>query len=109
LFSDVIVSINETIVEGGDQLYYMKSFIGTVFAYTDSSMERQLFASGFVKDEAGKQDNVTNMVILLEKHGRLQEQAKEFYGKLFVDLFQQSRYLIGNVNMRIQLIKNALI
>src|SRR5438552_13833743 len=33
--------------------------------------------------------------------------SKEFYGKLFVDIFQQLRYLISNVNMRIKLIKAA--
>src|SRR5438552_6679000 len=33
--------------------------------------------------------------------------SKEFYGKLFVDIFQQQRYLISNVNMRIKLIKAA--
>ena len=32
---------------------------------------------------------------------------QSFYGKLFVDLFQQHRYLIGNINMRIKRIKAA--
>ena len=79
----------------------MKSFISTVFAYTDSSMERQLFTSAFVKDEAGKQDDVTNKGYATQKEWSAAGVSKKFYIKLFVDLLQQSRYLIGNVNIRI--------
>src|SRR5438093_8442942 len=35
MFSDVIVSINGTIVEGGDQNYFLKAFINTMFTFTE--------------------------------------------------------------------------
>ena len=53
LFSDVIVTINDTIVEGGEQQYYLKAFLSTLFTYSDTTMDKQLFASGFAKDEGG--------------------------------------------------------
>jgi len=60
LFSDVIVTINDTIVEGGEMQYPMKSMISTLFTYGTDTMEKQLWASGFVKDDAGKVDDVAN-------------------------------------------------
>jgi len=107
MFQDVIVSINETIVEGGEQNYNMKSLISTLFTYSDSTMERQLFAAGFVKDEAGKMDELTNKGYVTRKGWTNGGTSKDFYGKLFVDMFQQPRYLIGNVNMKIKLIRAA--
>src|SRR5579862_9604745 len=60
LFSDVVVTINETTVEGGEQNYPIKSMISTLFSYSKETMENQLFTSGFVKDDAAKADDVTN-------------------------------------------------
>src|SRR5277367_6126246 len=60
LFSDVIVSINDTIVEGGEQTYSMKALIGTLFSYSKDTMDNQLFSSGFVRDDAGKADDMAN-------------------------------------------------
>ena len=47
LFSDIIVTLNETIVEGGEQIYSMKALIGTLFSYSKDTMANQLFSSGF--------------------------------------------------------------
>src|SRR5277367_4849343 len=107
LFSDVIVTINETIVEGGEQLYFLKAVISTLFAFTEDTMEKQLFSTGFVKDDAGKADDLTNKAYLTRRAWTSKGASKEFYGKLFVDLFQQTKYLIGNVNMQIKLIRAA--
>ena len=107
LFSDIILSINDTIVEGGELQYNIKSMINTLFSYSNETMEKQLFASGFAKDESGKADDVANKGYVTRKAWTGAGVSKEFYGKLFVDLFQQHRYLIGNVNMRIKLIKAA--
>jgi len=107
LFSDVIVSINDTIVEGGEQTYSMKALIGTLFSYSKDTMDNQLFSSGFVRDEAGKADDMANTGHVSRRGWTNLGAVKDFYGKLFVDLFQQSRYLVGNVNMRIKLIKAA--
>src|SRR5438552_11780538 len=60
LFADIIVSINDTIVEGGELQYNIKSMINTLFTYSTQTMEKHLCASGFVKDQAGKMDVVTN-------------------------------------------------
>ena len=107
MFTDIIVTLGETIVEGGEQQYYLKSIISTLFAYSDTTIEKRLFAAGFVKDDAGKADDVKNAGYLTRRGWTNTGASREFYGKLFVDLFQQSRYLIGNMNMRIKLIKST--
>ena len=55
-----ILSINDTIVEGGELQYNIKSMINTLFSHSNETMEKQLFASGFAKDESGKADDVAN-------------------------------------------------
>ena len=57
LFSDIIVTINETIVEGGEQIYYLKALISTLFSFTEGTMEKQLFSTGFVKMMPERQMN----------------------------------------------------
>ena len=54
LFSDIILSINDTIVEGGELQYNVKSIINTLFSYSNETMEKQLFASGFAKESRVK-------------------------------------------------------
>ncbi|MES2874020.1 MAG: hypothetical protein V4708_09880, partial [Bacteroidota bacterium] len=105
LFSDVIVTINDTIIEGTEHQYSMKAMIGTLFSYGEQTMTKQLFSSGFSKDDAGKLDDVTNKGYVDRKTRALKGASQDFYGKLFVDLFQQNKYMIGNVNMRIKLIR----
>ena len=48
LFSDIIVSLNNTILEGGQLQYSPKSMINTLFTYSTETMVKQLFASGFL-------------------------------------------------------------
>src|SRR5438552_6320081 len=81
--------------------------ISTPFTYSSETMEKQLFASGFVKDQSGKMDEVGNTGFISRKAWTSGGASKELYGKLFVDMFQQPRYLISNVRMRIKLIKAA--
>src|SRR5438552_5807120 len=49
LFSDIIVSLNDTILEGGQVQYGLKSMISTIFSYSSETMQNQVFASGFSK------------------------------------------------------------
>jgi len=68
-------------------------------------MKKQLGASGFAMDEAGKADDVSNKGYIERRGWTIAGASKTFYSKLFVDLFQQPKYMIGNVSMRIKLVK----
>src|SRR5438552_10466508 len=46
LFSDIIVSLNNTILEGGQLQYSLKSMINTLFTYSTETTVKQLFALG---------------------------------------------------------------
>ena len=54
-------------MEGGELEYNIKSIINTLFSYSTETMEKQLFVSGFVKDEAGKADDITNNGYVVRK------------------------------------------
>jgi hypothetical protein len=105
LFSDVLVKFNSTLVEGGEGCYALKSYINTLFSFSDTTMEKQLFASGFAKDDAGAADAVTNKGYITRKAWTVAGAKKEFYGKLHVDAFLQPRLMVPNVNTHIKLIK----
>ena len=105
LFSDVIFTINDTIVEGGEMQYSMKSMISTLFTYSSDTVKNQLFAAGYVRDDAGKADDVTNTGYVARKAWTSKGASKEFYGKLALDLFRQNKYMMPNVNMRLKFIK----
>src|SRR5277367_4808732 len=49
LFSDVVVTINDSIVEGGEQIYALKSMIGTIFSYSSDTMDKQFLFFRFCK------------------------------------------------------------
>src|SRR5271163_3994814 len=109
LFSDIIVTINETIVEGGEQIYSMKALMGTLFSYSKDTMANQLFSSGFARDDAGAADTITKTGYVTRRGWTNAGASKEFYGKLFVDMFQQDKPLISNVNMSIKLVKVRIV
>ena len=96
-----------SIVEGDEQIYSMKALISTLFSYSKDTMVNQLFFSGFARDDAGAADTITNTGYVTRRVWTNAGASKEFYGKLFVDMFQQDKPLISNVNMRIKFIKAA--
>ena len=55
LFSDVIVTINDEIVEGGNKTYAIEAMISTLFSFSQKFGK----TSYLQLDESGKMDNVT--------------------------------------------------
>src|SRR5271156_168054 len=105
LFSDILVKVNGNIVEGGESFYALKAYINTLFTFSETTMEKQLFSTGFVKDDAGKADDLANKGYIARKLWTAAGAKKEFFGKLHVDMFQQTRLMMPHVNTQIKLIK----
>lgn len=94
LFNDIVLTVNDTVVEGGNRLYAYKSTIESIFNFSEDTKRIQLEPSGFSKN-----DNVRKTWIA-------ESRSFDLVGALRLDFFNQPKYLIPKVNVRIQLQRN---
>jgi hypothetical protein len=94
LFSDATLSLNDTVIEGGDRLYPYKATIDSIFNFSEDTKRIQLESSGYLIDDTLRQAWIVG--------------SKEFElaGALRFDFFNQPKYLLPGVNVRIQLQRN---
>ena len=103
LFSDVEVSVNSKLIEGNDFLYPYKSYISNILTHDTSMKKTQLYASGYVKDEAKLMDDKTNIGHVKRSKWIQRGKSFELMGALSISFFHQSKYLIPKVNISIKL------
>ena len=106
IFSDIIVKIGDTIVEGGDQTYAMKAYIDTMFAYSTKAMEKQLMCSGFYKDASAEMDTAKNTGYISRQALTTLGAVTELYGKPMLSIFQQNKYLLNRTRWSLKLIRS---
>ena len=91
LFEDVILTMNDIQVEGGNRGYPYKATIEAAFNYGDDAKRIQLLSSGFSQSDDERQKWIGN------------SQNFELVGALHLDLFDQIKYLPPKINIRITL------
>lgn len=91
LFRDVTLTFNDTIIEGGNHLYPYKSTIDAIFNFDRAAKAIQLRAMGF-------DDNIANRKAWIAESHRL-----ELVGSLRLDFFNQPKYLLPGVNVKVSL------
>ena len=94
LFKDVTLSLNDTIIEGGTQMYPYKSTIASIFGFNKSTRQIQLESMGYL-------DNPEDRKKLIGK-----SRIVELCGALRLDFLNQPKYLIPGVNVRITLTRS---
>jgi len=94
LFSDVCLTLNDTVVEGGHYLYPYKAMMSCLLQFDEGMKNTQLEAAGFKKD-------TTNRTAWFAS-----SKSKEFVGALYLDMFSQSKYLLPGVNVRLKLTRS---
>jgi len=104
LFQDVSLTIGETQVEGGQNLYPYLGYIRTVTQFEPSAQASHMQTQGWFLDEAGKFESEKNDGF--EKRSKLIDDSKtcELMGPVFLDFFTQDRHLISQTDMRIKLL-----
>jgi len=109
LFQDVSLKLNDTVVQGGDQMYAYKSVLNSMLLFDADTKKTQLRACGYYKDEAGKYDDKTGTGFVERSKWISGKKELELYGPVHCDLMNQTRYIIPqvNVNLRLTRIKNG--
>lgn len=95
LFSDVSLTLNDTLIEGGHHLYPFKSILTSVLQFNGEVKKTQLAYAGFGTDTERK-----DMI--------KQSRWFELSGPLNLDMFQQSRYILPGVNLRVKFSRSKL-
>ena len=94
LFSDVTLALNDTVIEGGNQLYSYKSTIETIFGFNREAKEVKFTALGFDNDPEVRKKWIAS------------SKQAELAGPLRLDFFNQPKYLLPNVNVRVTLTRS---
>ena len=93
LFSDVIVGLNSTKVEGGNNNYGKKSLIETILNFNNDSKKTILKPVGYYKNE----EEAKKMIALSESF--------TLCSTLQLDIFEQPQYLIPGINVHVRCIR----
>lgn len=89
LFDDITVSLNDTIIEGGNHLYAYKATIESIFGFNSDTREIQLRTIGYHDD-----DTERRKIIAKSKYC-------ELAGALRLDFFNQPKYLLPGVDVKL--------
>ena len=107
MFSNIILTLNdETIDSSPDNNYPYKAIMPLLVGGNEQNLKGILLHTGFIKDDAGKMDDVTNSAIAKRKEWTAAGAEKEFFGRLSIDLFQQQRYLINGIDLKLKLVRS---
>ena len=96
LFSDITLSMNDTVIEGGNFLYPYKSIMSSLLQYDNGMKTTQLEAAGYNEVEATRRGWIAA------------SRSHEFLGPLHLDMFAQSKYLLPGVNVRVKLSRSKV-
>lgn len=91
LFQDVTLTLNDTVIEGGDQKYPYKSTIESIFGFSKDAKDNQLEAMGYHEDPD------------VRKGWIRESKPCELIGALRLDFLNQPKYLLPGVQVRIKL------
>jgi len=96
LFSDISLTMNDTIIDGGHFLYPYKAMMSSLLQFDDGMKSTQLEAAGYNETNATRKDWIAA------------SKSHEFLGPLHLDMFAQSKYLLPGVNIRIKLSRSRV-
>src|ERR1700733_11159220 len=113
LFSEVDISLNDTLVTASNNTYAYRSYLETILSYGAAAKTSQLTSALFYKDTArhfedGNPHDANAQNIGFKSRSALTEEGRvvDMIGGIHSDLFFQDRFLPNDVNIRIRLVKN---
>jgi len=115
MFSQVDVSLNDTLISSSTNTYPYKAMLETLLSYGEDAKKSQLTSEMFYKDDAGRMDEVVTTAAgdHVPNEGLNQRRALvttsrvfDMMGRLHSDMFMQDRYLLNEVGVKIKLIRS---
>ena len=113
LFSEVDITLNDTLVTASNNTYAYRSYLETILSYGNAAKTSQLTSALYYKDNAGHfedanphDNNAANNGF--KKRSTLTDEGRvvDMLGCIHSDLFFQDRFLPNDVNIRVRLVRN---
>ena len=112
LFSEVDISLNDTVVTSSNNTYAYRAYLETLLSYGPSAKKSQLTSALYNKDVAGHM-NDSNPHHEDSKNVGFQSRSAfstrgtfDMVGIIHSDLFFQSKFLLNDINIKIRLVRN---
>lgn len=120
LFSQVDVSINNTLVSSNDNLYPYRSYLELLLSYGKEAKDTQLASLPWIDDDAGRMDDVDPLATvsaedatpastvnfaLKARRALFLKGEYEMSGRLHSDMFHQTRLLPSYCAVRLKLVR----
>jgi hypothetical protein len=104
MFAQCDVFLNDKMVTSSNNLYAYRGYLDTVLNFPQETTNRQLTAQMFYLDTSGAHDtDVENNGFKFRQYFSAKSREFVLEGPLYVDLCNQGRYLLNNVDVRIRL------
>jgi hypothetical protein len=103
---NIKVSINGREISDSNSLYMFKSYLDAELSLPKSSKETYLSAAGYYTDGNDQQDAAANPGFTSRQALFQRSRTAQFISKLDVDLFNQPNYMIGGVEIEIEITPN---
>jgi len=107
LFSQVDVSLNDTLITPSENTYPYRAYFEKLLSYGQEAKESHLTTSLFYRDGINHMDDTAgtdNIGRSVRQKLSAEGKTVDLYGRLHADIFHQHRYLLNGVNMKLRLI-----
>ena len=108
MFSQIDVSLNQKLITSASHTYPYRAYIETVLGYDGPAKASHLTSRLFYKDTAGKMDDVENgnEGLVARRQFTAKSGKVDMITNLHCDLFNQEKYILNGVEMRIRLVRS---
>ncbi|KAK7484452.1 hypothetical protein BaRGS_00024344 [Batillaria attramentaria] len=108
LWSQIDLSLNETIITNSNNTYSYRAYLETLLSYGTDAKNTHLQAAMWYKDRAGQMEAAPADNHGLRDRRRLINQSRsvELMGRLHLDFFQQEKLLVNGVSMKLRLVRS---
>lgn len=106
VFSDVKVEFNQKQVSDSRNMHHYRCYIEDLFNYNASAKESHQTAALWFQDDAGLHDVGTNPALVKRFEVTKGSNVIDVAGRLHCDLFNISKYLLNEVDIRFTFVKN---
>lgn len=107
LFQDVSISMNDVVIQGGDQLYAYKSMIESVLLFDKGTKETQLRTSGYFPDQSEHMNEAANSGFVERVTWVAGKKQLTLIGPLHLDVMTQPRYILPMVDLKLRMTRSS--
>jgi hypothetical protein len=107
MFKKVDIHLNGQLITDQTEKYPYESYLTKTTNYSKAAKEFQFANCLYVKDQAGKFNDLTNTGFTEREKPTKESKEIELFGRLQVDLFNQPKLLLPNVPIKIALSQSS--